>query len=242
MQKPLKPLDKKQIFLLLFARELIRNSEESLLQLKRIIEEQSKPQVKAPETPKKEEEPLMKSILSENQKPGELSVVNPVSIRSQRQEISEGLQKFEYPVLRIPEPKLPPEFEYLKPVPSTREIDLDKLNPIINDPQVREIECDAPNKPIMVYGTMGRKPTEIILSNYEIEDIIDRFSKASKIPVDVGVYKVVVGNLIFSSVISDIVPSRFLITKMAPSRQAIITNRNPQKSRQLMDYSAYIRK
>ena len=36
-------------------------------------------------------------------------------------------------------------------------------------------------------------PTEIILSNNEIEDIIERFSRAAKIPIDIGVYKVVVG-------------------------------------------------
>jgi hypothetical protein len=234
MPKLKESLDKKQIFLLLFSRELIRNSEEGLFQLKRIIEEGNKLAaeipVKVPEKAevKKEDFPLTKSILSEAPKTEtELGVVKPVNIKPPRQEISDGVPQFGYPVLRIPEPKLPPEFEYLKPIPSTKEIDLDKLNPFVNDPQVREIECEAPNKPIIVYGGMGKMPTGVMLSNNEIEDTIERFSSASKIPIDVGVYKVVVGNLIFSAIVSDVVPSRFLITKMKPSTQTII--RNPFK-------------
>jgi hypothetical protein len=162
-------------------------------------------------------------------------------------DISDGFQRNEYPILRIPEPKLPAEFQYLKPVPSTKEIDLDKLNSLVNDPKIREIECEAPDKPVVVYGNMGRMPTGVTLSNNEIEDIIQRFSKASKIPVDVGIYKVVVGNLIFSAIISDVIPSRFLITKMRPSTQTIIQGLNRPQQRpfvpkQSMEYSAYIRK
>ncbi len=251
MQKLKGSLDKKQIFLLLFSRELIRNSEEGLFQLKRIIEQQGKStEIEVPAEKKETEEeefPLVKSILSEAPRPeDELSVVKPVHIIPARQEISGGIQKSGYPVLRIPEPKLPAEFQYLKPIPSRREIDLSKLNALVNDSQVREIECEAPNKPVIVYGTMGKMPTEIILSNNEIEDIIERFSRAAKIPIDIGVYKVVVGNLIFSAIVSDVVPSRFLITKMAPSNQTIIKSINPNlpptKPKQSIDYSNYIRK
>ena len=249
MPKLKESLDKKQIFLLLFSRELIRNSEEGLFQLKRIIEEQSRPakievpMEKKPAIKDVEEFPLTKSILSEAPKTEtELAVINPVNIRPQRQEISDGIPKVGYPVLRIPEPKLPPEFEYLKPIPTTKEIDLDKLNPLVNDPQVREIECEAPNKSIIVYGGMGKMPTGVVLSNSEIEDTIERFSRASKIPIDVGVYKVVVGNLIFSAIVSDVVPSRFLITKMKPSTQTIIRNPNPQMPPAVhMDCSNYIK-
>src|SRR5271157_1526219 len=123
MQKLKEPLDKKQIFLLLFSRELIRNSVEGLSLLKKIIEQQNKPIEETSIPVKKEEEsPLVKSILSEVPKQ-EISVLKPVDIHPPRREISEGFQKAEYPVLRIPEPKLPEEFQYLKPIPTTREID-----------------------------------------------------------------------------------------------------------------------
>ncbi len=239
--------DKKQIFLLFFARELIKNSREAVSELQKILEEEQQNgraiSEKTEVLPKKEKEetPLTKSILSKKPTP-ELSVVEPVRLKPQRKEISEGIQKFEYPVLRIPEPKLPAEFEYLKPVPTRKEIDLNKLNPLVNDPQVREIECEGANKPIVVYGTMGRMPTEIIFSASEIENIIDIFASSSKIPVEIGVYKVVVGNLIFSAVISDVVPSKFLITKMSPAPQFIRPQLPMPPRIQDIEYSSYIKK
>ena len=231
--KPEGFLNKKQFFLLLFTRELIKNSS-GLFQLEKILEERNettkeplKTAIKTTEI-KNGEPALIKSILSETPRKKneeQLSVVEPpMLIKTNRREISE--EKRGYPILRIPEPKLPPEFQYLRPVPSSREIDLDKLNPIINDPQVKQIECDGPNKPIMVSGDMGRRPTGITLMNNEIEDVINRFSRASKIPVDFGVYRVVVGNLVFSAIISEIVPSKFTITKMQPNNTTS-SNRRP---------------
>ncbi|HTZ41663.1 MAG TPA: hypothetical protein VMC07_00440 [Candidatus Omnitrophota bacterium] len=225
MQKSNQELDNKQIFLLLFARELIKNSEEGLLQLKRILDKGGEKQIAEEEKPVEPEIktedafPMIKSILSQAPKiaiNGEFAAVKPVNIEPARREISNE-NVMPYPVLRIPEPKLPEEFNYLRPVASTKEIELGKLNPLINDPAVRKIECDGPNKTVIVSGSMGRKPSSIILSNSEVEEIVERFSKASRIPADVGIYKVVVGNLVFSAIISDIVPSRFVITKISPT-------------------------
>src|SRR5271157_2597469 len=118
MQKLNEPLDKKQIFLLLFSRELIKNSVEGLSLLKKIIKQENKPVEEKIPIEKEEEIPLMKSILSEVPKQkGEISVLKPVNIHPQRMEISGGFQKIRYPILRIPEPKLPEEFQYLKPIP-----------------------------------------------------------------------------------------------------------------------------
>lgn len=263
MQKyqPAKPLNNKQVFLLLFARELIRNSEEGLLQLKGILERETKtpsseiPIVQIPEeeTPTGEapklnlkigKEQLIKSILSQSPRitpNGEFSAIMPVSITPQRKEIYGSYGQVPYPVLTIPEPKLPVEFQYLKPVASTKEIELGKLNPLINDPAIKKIECDGPNKPIVVSGTMGRKQTEIVLTNSEVEEVVDRFSKAAKIPSDIGLFRVVVGNLVFSAIISDVVPSRFMITKMSPTVQMRFKPIPPPRIPSVkMSYSNYI--
>lgn len=212
--------DKRELFLLLFTKEILKNSMGGMLHLRKVIEseEKNRPQIKQTKSQIKTEDrtPLIKSILSQEPKPNEeLSVLAPVRIKPHRKEISGKPQEvFKYPPLKIPEPKLPVEFQYLRPIPTRKEIDLGKLNPLINDPAVQIIECEGPDKPIIVSGAMGRKPTPIILSNEDIEDIISKFSSASKIPVDVGVFKVVVGRLIFSAIISDVVPSRFIIRKM----------------------------
>jgi hypothetical protein len=106
------------------------------------------------------------------------------------------------------------EIQYFRPTPTQRNIDLGKLNPLINDSLVKVIECDGPGEKILVIGGMGRKNTRITLSREEIDDIINRFSEAAKIPVHEGVFKVVFGMLIFSAVVSKIVGSKFIIKKM----------------------------
>lgn len=134
------------------------------------------------------------------------------------------------PTLLIPEPKLPEHLTYLKPTPTPGpEIDLGKLNPLIKDNAVKTIEVN-PNEKVVVTGAMGTKPTSITLSKEEIDKIIDVFSKTSKIPVEEGIYRVVVGNLILSAIISEVIGSKFMIKKMpAPPKPQVPAPIIPQK-------------
>jgi type IV secretory pathway ATPase VirB11/archaellum biosynthesis ATPase len=79
---------------------------------------------------------------------------------------------------------------------------------------VKNIECSGPDEKIIVSGAMGRKPTSITLSKEQIDEIIERFSQATRIPVSEGIYKVVHGNLILSAIVSEIIGSKFIIKKM----------------------------
>ena len=117
-------------------------------------------------------------------------------------------------ILRIPEPKLPPTLQYLKPTPTNIQIDLEKLNPLIKDSAVKTIECNGPDENIIVRGTMGTKRTNIILSEEEINQVMKKFSETKKIPLHEGIFRVVVGRLILSAIISDVIGSKFIIKKM----------------------------
>ena len=116
--------------------------------------------------------------------------------------------------LKIPESRLPETVQHFRPIPTQRMIDLGKLNPLIRDSLVKVIECNGANEKIVVMGRMGRKSTKIILTKEEIDNIINKFSEATKIPVQEGVFKVVFGRLIFSAIVSGVVSSKFLIRKM----------------------------
>lgn len=118
------------------------------------------------------------------------------------------------PVLRVPEPRLPPALKYLTPTPTNQQIDLERLNPLIQDPLVKAIECNGPGQQIVVKGNMGTKKTNIILNDDEIDDILQRFSKASKIPVHEGIFKVALGKLVLSAIVSNIVGVKFIIKKI----------------------------
>jgi hypothetical protein len=115
--------------------------------------------------------------------------------------------------LIIPETKLPPHLQYLRPTPTQKEIELGKLDPLIKDPIIKAIECQGPDKPIIVH-TPTKKTTKIALSKEEIDEVINKFSYAAKIPIEEGVIKIVAGKLVLSAIVSDIVGSKFLIKKM----------------------------
>ncbi len=122
------------------------------------------------------------------------------------------------PQIKIPEPKLPPNFEYLRPSPTNEEINLKKLNPLLKDNFVKTIECVGPDQNIIVTGAMGRKPTAIKLSKQEILDVLETFAIKAKIPLSKGAFKIAFGNLILSAITSEVVGSKFLIKKMEMAR------------------------
>ena len=119
------------------------------------------------------------------------------------------------PSLRVPEMRLPPQFAYLRPSATTEaKIDLGKLNPLLDDPAIREIESSGPDQYTIVRGRMGTKPTQIVLTKEEISQILQTFSDESKIPIGEGVTKIVLGNLTISAIISP-EGSRFIIKNVS---------------------------
>ena len=117
-------------------------------------------------------------------------------------------------ILRIPEPIIPPTIQHIRPIPTRRDIDIGKLNPLIKDPLVKTIECNGPDEKIVVSGTMGRKNTNVILNKEEIYGVIKKFSDETKIPVEEGIFKAAFGRLIISAIVSNITGSKFIIRKM----------------------------
>ena len=118
-------------------------------------------------------------------------------------------------ILRVHKPtKLPPQFSYLQPTVTDKSIDLGKLNILIQDRNVQSIECEGEDTKVLVIGTMGKKPTTIVLSKEEIGGVIDKFSQESKIPKTMGIFKVAVGKLMLTAMISESVGTRFVIKKI----------------------------
>ena len=187
-------------FLLEFTKELIRaGSPQDVFELKEILDEEQQ-----------EIKTQIKKTLAGKPRTFEIPPIYSI----QRQNIP--IQRARIPgILRIPEPKLPPRFSYLRPVPTRTEIDLGKLNPLIQNPEINLIECHGPDELIIATGRGGRKQTDIMLSKEEIEEVIRRFSKIKKIPVEEGIFRVAAGKLIITAIVSDVIGSKFLIRKMS---------------------------
>lgn len=189
----------RKFFLEQFAIELIRST---IQQGKKEIKEDVKIQLEL-ETPK-----TPKDLKAELEKP-------LPNFQDKTQTKAKIPIKKRLSLLRIPEPRLPMRLQYLKPTPTKEEIDIGKLNPLVKDPAVKIIECHGHDEPIIVRGQMGTKPTSIVLKKDEIEEIIQKFSETAKIPIQEGVSRIAVGNLVLSSINSKIISSKFIINKMS---------------------------
>jgi hypothetical protein len=208
----------RKLFLLEFTREMIRHSAGAeVLRLKKILEEEQKEPGK--DLRRFVKQKIIPAKIKREIGKGKESGKFEKSITSSLQEVAEPLPLIKkiperIPVLRIPEPALPPALQYLRPTPSEKFIELDKLNPLIADPLVRIVECDGPDKNIIVKGSMGVKKTGIILSKEEIKKVVNTFSEVTKIPMNEGIFKVAFGQLILTAIISEMVGTKFIIKKM----------------------------
>lgn len=118
------------------------------------------------------------------------------------------------PRLMIPRPQLPQRLQYIQPTANLGvEIDLGKLNSLINDPVIQTIECNGPNERVVVRDP-GQKATAVTLTKEEIDNIIQIFANTARIPISEGVFRVAVGKLILSAIVSEVVGSKFIIKKL----------------------------
>ena len=117
--------------------------------------------------------------------------------------------------LKVPETRLPPQFAYLKPNPTQSiKLNLGKLEPLIQDPSIKIIEVNGANQQVIVKGGMGTMPTNTLLTEEDIDNILQEFSNKSRIPIGEGVTKIALGNYTLSAIISPEAGSRFILKKI----------------------------
>jgi hypothetical protein len=109
--------------------------------------------------------------------------------------------------MQIQEPSLIlPE---IKPIPQG--FSLGKLDILLKDSRIQTIECQGPEKSILIKRDFRINSTSIKLSQEEINQIIGVFSEETRIPIIGGMLKAAVGNLFISSISSESIGSRFTI-------------------------------
>lgn len=110
--------------------------------------------------------------------------------------------------------KKEPNYKHVGPMPGM--MDLGKLNMIISDPRVKEIDCYGPDREILVRIGNSTQKTRVSLNKEDIRKIIDDFSSKTNIPLVKGIFKAALGNLILTAFISDFVETKFTIQKRNP--------------------------
>lgn len=212
--------DFKKSFLLKFTKELIKNS---IPELKFQIELREKFPMKTPSLIQSQQP------VKVYEKPATMPISSQVKIKPSFKPLPKSFKLLEMPErLKIPQTRLPQHLRYIKPEITPTKIDLGKLNPLINNPMIKTIECNGPNQRIIIRDT-SEKQTKIILTKKEIDEILEKFAKTAKIPiVSEGIFRVAVGRLVLSAIISKVIPSKFIIKKIKPSPVSM-TRRQPPR-------------
>jgi len=95
---------------------------------------------------------------------------------------------------------------------------IDRIKFLLDDYTVSSIICDGTNKPLIVKRNEQSLATKLILTPEEINEIVQYFSDQSNIPIEEGAFRVIVRNFLFSSVISNLIGSRFIISRIVSTR------------------------
>ncbi|MBU3907040.1 MAG: hypothetical protein KKA64_02195 [Nanoarchaeota archaeon] len=199
------------LFLIKFTEELINHSKTAeAVSIEKLLREKINRNIE-----KKEEEKIFHEIISKKN-------LNPKKAGGLRENFRERISQMHNHPLSVPMPprlttpsqKIPSAIQNITPMPSNIQLDLGKLNSFVKDPTLTDIECEGAGKNILVKRMNNTRQTQVILSKEEIDNIIQRFSQEAKIPVETGIFKVAVGSLVMSAIISDIIGSKFIISKM----------------------------
>lgn len=163
---------------------------------------------KAINIPKSQQIPTPKPQITPTPQPPQKQLSQPTPAQQKQ------IPKTPTPTQPTPLPTAPPTSTPSTPAPA--EAGLRKINAFLSDRTVMRIECQGPNKNLLVskYGQISL--AKISLQQEEIDEIISYFSEKARIPIIEGVFKASVGNLIISAVISEFVGSRFIIDKISP--------------------------
>lgn len=176
--------------------------------------------VKAPKFPINKEE-----LKNENQVSIKSSTLEE-NTKEEKIEIPKFIPKIKVPQPIISRPKIVQKQTIQKPkINYSIQQQLsatEKLNTLIRDPYVTEIECNGAENVLSVRKSGMIQNTQINLSIEEIYEIIAEFSQKTRIPVINGRIKAALNDLIITAVMSESLGPRFIIQKKKPFQELII--------------------
>jgi len=144
----------------------------------------------------------------------------PTTVESEAMEIKKEIVKKPEQRKPIERPisKQATQIPTYKPMPGGKTIkepfDLNKIQVLLDDPEVTSIECQGENKELIIKKRNQLMKTEIKLEKKDILEVIKQFSEKARIPLIEGLLRARVGDLQISAVVSEVTSSRFLITRV----------------------------
>jgi len=160
--------------------------------------------------------PLLKMPVP-NPKP-QLSRPLPKPVIQQRKPLGRpfGMQQNAFHQMQRPQFKSQPPRHISAPEKEKqpeKELNLGKLRSVFLDSGVVGVECPGPSKNILINRGGRVQPSQITLSPEEITEILQEFSKKTKIPLISGIFKALYNNFLITAIISETAGNRFIIEK-----------------------------
>lgn len=161
-------------------------------------------------------------------KPEQEIVQKPKTIETKAHEVKPAQTKPLPPLPPLPSPAKKPIKIYKseRPILNYSSIQssisvTDKLNSIIRDPHVSEIECLGAESPLIVKKGGSTQKTQVNLSIDEVYELIAEFSQKTRIPVINGKIKAALNDLVITAVLSESLGPRFIIQKKKQFQELI---------------------
>lgn len=172
---------------------------------------------------------LMKSILAKNEsiriidkslKYFELPIKKIQKIKT-KPILEKTKEKIERPLLKQPPIFINREMTLNKPIspipqvqqPAPKIRTYGKIDFLIKDNSISFIQCYGPDKQVSVIQRGQKNNTPIILTQEEIDSVLDQLSEEAHIPLIEGPFQISVNNLVISGVYSSLIGSSFIIKK-----------------------------
>lgn len=108
---------------------------------------------------------------------------------------------------------LPEMFRRKKEVSQKSFDGMGKLNRLLRDRAIQSIECQGPQKNLIIKKRNEVSLSKIVLFQEEIIQVMKYFSQRARVPIVSGMLKAAVDDLIISAVSSQMVGSRFIISR-----------------------------
>lgn len=101
-----------------------------------------------------------------------------------------------------------------KPKPRKNLLQNVSISELMQNPVVISLECKGPNIPLIMKTRAGPSEINKVLSLEEINEIIQRFSEESHIPIT-EVFRAIVNNMMITASLSNPETPQFIITKLS---------------------------
>ena len=111
--------------------------------------------------------------------------------------------------------KLQPPRLIETPKPKKNLLQSVSINELMQNPAVTSLECKGPNIPLIIKTRAGPSTINKTLSLEEINDIIQKFSEESRIPIVSEVFRAIVNNMMITASLSNPEAPQFIITKLS---------------------------